>query len=208
MVRGDGIVNYMIRVNHKNIDGGPLRGTQYSLEKACNKCGSGALRISPLILPLSSSTKNKMFATLDREIIISEELRDELINHGINCFDQVLNTKKSFVPFYVLVPELVLPPFSQNTKGFERERACAVCGRDGYFNIPRVPLEIHYDNIEEATKSKDLLCTYELFGLSIIREPFKESAFAAPKHIISERFKEILEKMKVKNIDFEPVFFD
>ncbi|CCB87790.1 hypothetical protein [Simkania negevensis] len=47
--------------------------------------------------------------------------------------------------------------------------------------------------------------TYERFGYSKLRQPFKESGFAEPKFIVAEDLKDFFEREKIRGVEFEPM---
>jgi hypothetical protein len=55
--------------------------------------------------------------------------------------------------------------------------------------------------------SADLSATYERFGNSRLRSPFKDSVLAAPMYVGSARVVDVLRAQKIKGLDFEPVGF-
>jgi hypothetical protein len=98
--------------------------------------------------------------------------------------------------------------FSDLSTGIVRERPCATCDRDGYFGIPHQPTLLRYQGVEAALLERDLLATYERFGNSRLREPFRESVFAAPLFIASDRLTRVLEVERVKGVELEQVSFE
>jgi len=190
--------------NAINIFGGPLHGTEYSLEGACARCGTGAEQSGPLVLSRFKAPKEDVFSTLNDEILISPRFCESLRARGIQCVRQVLDAEsKTPLPVLQLVAEAVLPPFSQRTTGYVRERACDLCQRDGYFGIPHVPMVFHYDALPSKLAEKDLLATFERFGNSRLRTPFRDSVFAAPAYLAGARL--VNELKQIKGVDFERV---
>jgi hypothetical protein len=102
--------------------------------------------------------------------------------------------------FYQLVPEITLPRFAAATRGYTTEGQCPVCKRDGYFNVPKVALLLTYDR---EFAPFDVAETYEAFGNSRLRPIFKESKFAVPYLIVSERVQQVLEREP--GVEFFPV---
>jgi hypothetical protein len=189
-----------------DIFGGPENGTEYSLEKACRRCGTGAQQVGPLLLEPFRLPKAEMFKTLDDEFLVQQDLADELRAHGVTCLGEVLEAKsKKPMKLLQLRPEADLPPFSPKSTGVVRERPCPVCMRDGYFGIPHVPYAFHYTRLDEQLASKDVLATHERFGNSALREPFSESVFAAALLIVGPRVKAALEAAKVRHVELLPV---
>lgn len=203
---------WSVSINHTQYYGGPTYGTQYDMKRACSLCGTGAEIDGPLVLSGLKVPKRPVFANLDREIIIADSFVEILKNEGINTFGNIV-AKKDLreLPFKWLKCQCTLSPFDFSTTGFKisEKKQCEDCKRDGYFNIPHIPLLLRYKNVNEEILNNDVLCTYECFGLSALREPFKDSVFASPKYIISDKLKNILEKNKATRcMSFTPVIFE
>jgi len=189
-----------------NVCGGPSSGTEYSMEGACPACGTGALQVGPLTLPRFKAPAADLFSTLDDEILVSGSLGELLLDRGVKCLGPVVRGNSAEpLPFWQLVPEAVLPPFSRATSGIVRERPCPHCDRDGYFGIPHVPATLVYDSLPPPILEKDLLATFERFGNSRLRTPFRDSVFAAPLYVAGARLAEALRAADVRTVVLEPV---
>jgi hypothetical protein len=88
--------------------------------------------------------------------------------------------------------------------GFEQENQCGECRRDGHFHTGRYPLELAYPT-HVLGNAPDVTWTYERFGNSKLGDDFSESHFAAPQLLVSPRFREVLVKAGVRNVEFLPV---
>lgn len=197
--------------NTPDIEGGPRHGSKYSLASACKHCGTGALRNGPLYINNRKYGKKEMFITLQFDIIISNSLANELALAGIDSFDDVFVHRGNMkLPFKVLNAEAVLPMFSTATSGYEVERQCEYCKRDGHFGIPHIPIVLKYMNLQDELTSKNVLWTYEGFGNSGLRKPYQDSFIATPKTIVSTKFKEVVERHipKISGVNFYPVYVD
>jgi hypothetical protein len=197
-------VLYLSRASQ--IYGGPGRGTQYDMSEACPLCGTGARLTGPLILRTGQFPKKAdLFPTLDHELIVSPQLSAHLRGAGVTCLGTVQGVRPGNDGYAVLQRDATLPPFSQRTQGYEVERQCPECKRDGHFNIPHVPLQLVYDSVEHNILAYDVLHTWECFGNSALRTPFRDSVFASPLHVVSNRFRTLLEEFSVRRMDFDPV---
>jgi rRNA maturation protein Nop10 len=195
-------------VVRKSVDvcGGPSSGTEYSLEGACPVCGTGAVQAGALRLPRFKPPAADLFSTLDDEVLVSARLSDRLREAGVRSLQTVVQADTGeALPFTQLLPEATLPPFSAATTGFARERPCPACGRDGYFGVPRTPLELTYENLPAEFLAKDVLATFERFGNSRRRTPFRDSVFAAPLYVVGSRIAEMLRAQRVRTAALEPV---
>ena len=102
--------------------------------------------------------------------------------------------------------EAVLPPFSTKTIGYEiSKKQCSICKRDGYFDSSEQSLKLIYENLDASILKKDILITFERFGYSRLRKPFKDSVFARPLYIVSDKLSDILQESAVKGVDFDPI---
>ncbi len=186
--------------------GGPHHGTEYSLEHACSRCGTGAEQIGPLRLGGFRPPRAQMFTTLDSEMLVQRELADRLRAGGIDALSAVVDSRSGQpLDLFHLRPVATLPAFAPESSGITRERPCPVCGRDGYYAIPHVPYRLEYPALDPALRAKDVVATYERFGTSVLRLPFKDSVFAAPLFIVSDRLRSLLSAAKVRNLRFDPV---
>lgn len=201
----------MFITNTPDIEGGPRHGSKYSLASACKHCGVGALRNGPLYINNRKYGKKEMFITSHYDNLVSNSLANELALTGIDCFDDVFVRRGNMkLPFKVLNAEAVLPMFSTATSGYEVERQCEYCKRDGHFSIPHIPIVLKYMNLQGELTSKNVLCTYEGFGNSSLRKPFQASVIATPLPIVSTKFKEVVERHipKISGVNFYPVYVD
>ena len=183
---------------------GPSDGGKYSLEEACSKCGTGAKRLDPLTIPRDQIPRDDIAVTLRRECIIGDRLSRVLTSRRISCLREVHDRATGdSLPVKELLPEATLPPFAAATNGYERSDSCPECGRDGYFDIPHVRLQIVYEHLDSSFFRYDLLATFEHFGLSRLRHPFEDSVFAAPLYLVSGRLAALLRGCK--KVELEPV---
>jgi hypothetical protein len=206
-VSGERLLRLVVR---KGVDvtGGVSAGTAYSFEGACPTCGTGASQVGPLHLPGFKVPRADLFSTLDSEILVTPRLADRLRTAGVRSLGSVMGTDGRPLPFEQLLPEGTLPPFGAETTGFVRERSCPVCGRDGYFGVPNVPLRLAYSSLPAALLDKDVLATFERFGNSRLRTPLRDSVFAAPVYVIGGRVADALRAAGVRSAEVEPVRLD
>ncbi|HEY8147399.1 MAG TPA: hypothetical protein VIK51_00605 [Vicinamibacteria bacterium] len=201
---GERLLRLVVR---KGVDvtGGVSAGTAYSFESACPTCGTGASQIGPLHLPRFKVPKADLFSTLDSEIIVTPKLAEHLRAADVRSLGPVVGTDGHPLPFEQLLPQATLPRFGEETTGFVRERPCPVCGRDGYFGVPNVPLRLVYPSLPAELLDKDVLATFERFGNSRLRTPLRDSVFAAPVYVIGGRVADALRAAGVRSAEVEPV---
>jgi hypothetical protein len=186
--------------------GGPLYGTKYSLSTACEVCGTGAEPIGPRFVPRFRIPKAPIFSILGREVLVNLEIAHALRALGVECLAEVRHFKTgALLPLMEMRWEGVLPPFAEKTTGYKRELPCPKCQRDGFFMTLRGPLSLAYENLPTQYRDKAVLATFERFGNSRLRSPFKDSVFARPLHIIDGHVAELLTEKGEGGIRLEPV---
>lgn len=165
-----------------------------------------------------SNIKKDFFETLAEDYIISTRLCN-LIKENFNDFNllQVIDSKNNLLDFYHLANNVILPRFNKDSTGFVIDRQCQTCKRNGYFthaeigdlekNIPTVihPYIFKYDkNDFEKHKSELILNTWECFGLSnTIATGKYVIRYARPLTIVSEKIKDIFDREKLNDIEYE-----
>jgi len=215
---------YIITYKNKPIgeSGEPCK-SDYDLSEACSDCGTGAKLKGSLRVKGFSDVKKDFFETLDSDFIISTRLYN-LVRETLNDFvlNQVVNSRNNYLDFYHFAGNMTLPKFNDNSTGFIIEEQCKTCKRNGYFtNVKTGNLEKNIKTIIhpyifryfkkdiEKYKSHLILNTWECFGLSnkvatekcVIR-------FARPLTIISEKIKNIFDREKVKDIEYEKIIIE
>ncbi len=193
-------------------DGGPAHGTTYDMSKACRNCGVGAVQTSGLRVRPSDISKNAdIYQPFSLEVIVSGRVARAFRERGLKGFE--LRPVVSYVDdkeldYYQIIPSVYMPRISLTTRNFRRHEKdfCNVCQRGGYSSHIEEPVELHYDNLDEKYLEKaDIFWTYEYLGVSMIREPFKNSMFAQPYMLAKPNVMKIFNELKVRYVLFEPV---
>ena len=203
-----------LRVEREHGFGGPTYGTEFSLDDACQRCGTGAHPVGDVILNASEvPRRGDVFQTLGGETFVSDRLREELARAGFTgaeFHDAYSESKRERLPWSQLVAPHALPPADPETSGgLRRENPCPDCDRDGYFGTAKSPFELRYPlSRSEADDLPDFSSTWEHFGLSKLAEPFEDSAFAQPILVVKPRVAELLMGSKVRGLLFDPVEID
>lgn len=196
--------------------------SNYDLNSACKRCGTGARLLPPLHVAGIGKVKEDLFATLDGDIIISEGLHSKLHSANIKIEDclPVVDRFLKPLPFYHLTSRLTFPRSLDTSEGFEIEDQCPECRRDGFYNKVTLgalsnevstfvsPLILRYGFIPERFLAQsDVFCSWECLGssnLSVVGN--KAVRFARPIIIVSEKFRTVLQNIKQKKISFDRVF--
>jgi hypothetical protein len=184
---------------------GPKDGGNYDLTDACPVCGTGARRVDPIKLP-SACLKDRVSNTLKHEVVIPPRLVSALKAVAPQCLREIRDEKTGMpTSFFELIPEITLPPWGTATTGWcvsEMDPPCQKCKRDGFFNIPKVPLMLTYD---QALRSFSVAETYERFGKSRLKANFKKSLFASPFLVVDGAVRKVLSDER--GVEFVPVSF-
>lgn len=195
--------------------------SNYSIEIACRSCGTGGILVGKLKTKGLRQIKKDFFITLDDDFIISENLYQKLITDGIKLGDlrKIVDYKNNDLPFYHLNTNIILPPSKMNN--FAIEGQCPVCKRNGYFskvvfnqssNVPTkvLPFSLQYskEQLDSLFFDKsDIFFTWECTGLSnLTAHDIFVVRYARPLLVISEKFKESLDKYEIKGLKFEEIF--
>ena len=93
---------------------------------------------------------------------------------------------------------------STATRGIVRESPCVECGRDGYFDTRREPLEIIYDR-DAVKDAPDWALTYERFGNGKLNRPFRRSFIPSGRLIVSRNVTNFFLTRRIKGVEFVPV---
>ena len=197
---------YMVSRAAHPVDGGPAPGMKYDLSEACRLCGTGARQLSGLLVRSTQLPRVAVTETKDGEWLVDHTLATELRAslRGIELRAVADRETGDATGWTQLVPQTEFPPFGPGTEGFVRERPCELCGRDGYFNDPRTPPQIHY--LPGACEGvPDVVATYERFGNGGLRPELADCHFAAPLTLISPRLFRRLRMRRIRGLKFHPV---
>ncbi len=201
-------------------EGGPTYGTKFDLSMACDRCGTGAKQIGPLLLKNSEIPKKRdIVETLDDELLISQILRNKFENNKIKGVElrPVLNfRKKNSMGYWEIYPLHTLPKVSPDSIGISTENQCPKCKRDGHFDVlKQKKLYIYKEISNDFLQQADIFNTWEHFGNSnLIPDPplppsvygFQKIVhFAKPRLIMSEKAKKMFESWKLRGVEFVPV---
>lgn len=195
----------------------------YNFTNSCNKCGTGAKLAGNLQVTGINNVKKEFFETLNRDYIISEKLYISLRNEGLQLgnLKNIVDYKYNTLPYFHLYTDIILPESYKKT-GIEIENQCPVCKRNGFFNktvigcieknIPTYvyPVDLHYSSSElKKTDKSDFYFTWECFGYSnLVAHGNNVVGLARPLLVVNQKFKDILEKLKVKGLEFELIAID
>ena len=189
----------------QKIDGGPEFGTDYDLSDACPDCGAGAMPIGVRLLKNIPASTKALVRTYENEIIVNNEVSKALQSIEVSSLTDIQNTQGKIQPFKELRQEAILPPFSAKTTGYETECQCPTCKRNGYFNLPKEPLQLVYESLDPSYFDKHILGTHEIFGITRRNKVLKKCGFHCPLYVLSETVVDALQQFNLKYLSFEPV---
>lgn len=201
-------------VERKEIDPfGPSHGTEYDRSTGCPRCGCGATQISPFYAPAKSFPKTGLICASSTETFIADKLADALRRAevtGVELRQAQSAREREALPWWQIMPRVVLPKMSPATKGITRGSKpppCPVCMRDGHYNTMKEPESIVYDKqLVDPETLPDIVASWECFAASYLGSPRNPNIrFANPAILIKPSVFDIFHKLKVKHARFEPV---
>lgn len=170
-------------------------GTLYNSSNKCRKCGLGREQISELVID-TKKIKNNSIITIIPEIVVTEELYNLIIQNGLTgCeFKNIKDFKgRNETVLYQLLIHNVLPPMDGQVK-FEIDKVayCELHEANGVY----LQSEIVY-NTAVLSRAKDFNLSYEYIG---------NVNYCERRVIVSDKFRELFKKNKLKGINFfEPI---
>jgi hypothetical protein len=195
------------------IDGGVEWGMAYDLSGACRACGTGARQTSAAFVDgehLADLEGHRAGATYNWHILVDDALAADL--EAVNA------TGLSFRAVYAVIPDKrqvklrwkqlhadrTLPPMSPRTTGFERERACEVCRRNGYFTMPEQPLRVGY-RASDLLGACDVNLSWENQGYSVLEPDLRDSLLSRPWMLVTPRIRRIFRDAGVTSFNWLPI---
>ena len=196
-------------------DSGGDMDTVYDMAAGCSNCGAAATQVSALRLRARNLPKRAAaFWTLSREILFSQQVRDELIQAVPEVETQLSQAEEMWthepLPWWQVRPRTSLPPFSSLTTGVVRERPCPRCGRDGFFNAGDQPFQLAYDyslltnyfgdaSTTSGINFPPFMTTFECFGNSMLTAP------ANPLFVANNKVIRSLLSARIRGLRLVPV---
>ena len=210
--------NARLLVMHPNrqceISGGVEWGTTYDLSAGCPACGTGAPQTSALFVngeELEELEGHRANATIFFHILVDEGLAADLESVGA--------TGLSFRSVYAVMPDKrqvklrwkqlsaarTLPPMSPRASGFERERACEVCWRNGYFQMTdEKPTRIVY-RASDLRDADDVNQCWENLGYAILEPNLRDSLLSYPWLLVTPKVRRVFRDAGVTSFDWLPI---
>jgi len=202
-------------VRRRLFDGGGTEfGTEYDMSPGCPHCGTGAVQISPLMVPRGGPPGTGLVcATYYGHILLGKELATALRTAGVSGLE--LRQARSHrgrkpLPWWQMIGTHTMPPVAPGTKSVLRDvGGCPACERDMWAMKP--PLEITYERSQADPSSlPDVVATWECYGCSSLRDevkPHLQWGPAQPLILVHVKVFDIFRRLQAKQADFLPVWF-
>jgi hypothetical protein len=194
--------------------GGPCLGTAYDLSRGCPQCGTGAVQVGPLFLPMTGLPKRGLLTqTVFNEPLVAAPLAEALTKarvSGLELRQVRFYRNEEPLPWWQMIAAHDMPKMSAATRGMVRDTdqpPCPQCERDGHFHTLHEPFEIVYrgEGVDPSTLP-DVVQTWERFCCSWIdKEDPRKSRFAYAAILVKPRVFDVFRFLKVKHARFVPV---
>ncbi len=245
LVQSHNFVSYEWHRNeysHKELLGAPLlllttRGSpvevptekggiaSFDFRDACSRCGTGASRISSIVMSRKKFLKKPCLrATSSNEIIVHSDIVSSLKAASVTGI-RYLRMKSARtggeLDWWHLIANHHLPPMSDETKGIFREEkreyqfgrvrlplsgACTQCGVSGYcFDNSEPPSVVYDDPSIDLSSLPDVVTTYEYFGHSLLTTNPDTQEFASRYLLMKPKVYQVLKSWKSRKVEYHPV---
>jgi hypothetical protein len=195
------------------IDGGVEWGITYDLAGACPACGTGGRQTSAVFVDgehVADLEGHRAGATYFFHLLVDEGLAAELLTIGA--------TGLSFRSVYAVMPDRrqvklrwkqlcaarTLPPASSRTTGLVRDRACDVCGRNGYFQTREQPTRLVY-RASDLRGIDDVNMSWENLGFAVLKPDFRESLLSYPWTLVTPKVRRVFRDAGITSFEWLPV---
>jgi hypothetical protein len=192
--------------------GHPRDGTSYDDSHACPQCGAGLVQTSPLRVRKSELPKSFLATGVADDLLLHESVAGVIASARLSgmTLQPVLDPAGAAIPWFQVVVETTMPPMLVSSRGVVRgraagERACARCGRDGWFDTSADPFIPSYPRSVLETMP-DAAWTFELFGTGAWAEPLSgRRSLASRRLIVRPRVYAALKPLKLRGVLWFPV---
>lgn len=186
--------------------------TKYEFSAACPTCFAGWRYATPLFLDTKKMGKKEIAATYDGEVIVGKRVAALLQGDFSGLvLRPVYHYTKRDTPsgYFHLTSDSVLPPFCKtHSKFLLSDQLCPRCGRSGFFDTTKGPLELAYHTTDLPPGTwRDVNVTWELFGYykSAEETEVKLPMVSHPYLVVSNRVAELFLANKIRSVRFFPV---
>jgi hypothetical protein len=186
----------------------------YDLSGACRACGTGGRQSSALFLDgeeLSQLEGHRAGGTIFYNIVVDEGLEEALLRTGAtglffrSVYALMPDKRQIKLRWRQLCAERTLPPMSPRTTGLIRDRACAVCRRNGYFqNVGEEPTRIVYVASDLAS-ADDVNMSWENLGYAILEPELRDSLLSYPWTLVTPKVRRVFLEAGVTELNWRPI---
>lgn len=196
------------------VDGGVLWGMTYDLSEACRACGTGGRQTSAVFFngeQLSKLDGQRAAATYFWHHLVDEALAADLERIGTtglslrNVYAVMPDGRQVKVRWKQMCASKTLPPMSPRSSGFERDRVCKVCRRNGYFTATdEAPTRFVY-RASDVYEAEDVNMSWENVGYAVLKPDLRDSLLSKPWMLVSPKVRRVLVDAGVTSFDWTPI---
>jgi hypothetical protein len=210
--------NARLLVMHPNrkceISGGVKWGMTYDFHGACPACGTGGRQTSAAFLDgeeLRELEGHRAGATVFFHLLVDEGIAEQLVKIGAtgvsfrSVYAVMTDKRQVKLRWKQLCADQTLPRMSPSTTGLERERACEVCGRNGYFQMTdEAPTRIVY-RAADLQEIDDVNVTWENLGYAVLEPDLRDSLLSFPWTLVTPKVRRVFVEAGVTSFVWLPI---
>jgi hypothetical protein len=198
------------------IDGGVEWGITYDLSGACPACGTGGRQTSAVFVDgehIADLEGHRAGTTYFFHLLVDEGLVAELETIGAaglsfrSVYAVMPDRRQVKLRWKQLCAARTLPPMSPRTTGIIRDRACEMCGRNGYFQTNKLPTRLVY-RASDLRDIDDVNMSWENLGYSALKSDLRESLLSYPWTLVTPRVRRVFRDAGVTSFDWLPVHIE
>jgi hypothetical protein len=195
------------------IDGGVEWGMTYDLSGACPACGTGGRQTSAVLMDgeqLAELEGHRAGATYFWHLLVDDGLAADLESIGAtglsfrSVYAVMPDKRQTKLRWKQLCAERTLPPMSPRTTGLTRDRACEVCGRNGYFQMSKKPTRIVY-RAADLQGADDVSMSWENLGFAVLKPELRDSLLSYPWMLVTPKVRRVVRAAGVTSFDWLPI---
>ncbi len=196
------------------VDGGIVWGMTYDLSEACSVCGTGGRQTSAVFFngeQLPKLEGQRAGATYFWHHLVDEGLAAELERIGAtglsfrSVYAVMRDQRQVKLRWQQMCADKTLPPMSPRSSGFERDRACRACARNGYFTATdEAPTRFVY-RAADLQGADDVNMSWENVGFAILKPDLRDSLLSKPWMLVTPKVRRVFRDAGVTAFDWTPI---